>query len=117
MGKLKKIVKSDAFKIVVLVILCSFLIGLPCGIRLYSYQQKITSISQADKKLQEYTKQMKEDVRKMSEERKTAKKLIDSGEAEIYMEGEPVSDKFEIEGIDINRYRVKVKGKKVYISR
>ncbi len=53
----------------------------------------------------------------MSEERKTAKKLIDSGEAEIYMEGEPVSDKFEIEGIDINRYRVKVKGKKVYISR
>lgn len=56
MGKLKKIVKSDAFKIVVLVILCS-------------------------------------------------------------MEGEPVSDKFEIEGIDINRYRVKVKGKKVYISR
>ena len=38
MGKLKKIVKSDAFKIVVLVILCSFLIGLPCGIRLYFYQ-------------------------------------------------------------------------------
>ena len=106
MGKLKKIVKSDAFKIVVLVILCSFLIGLPCGIRLYFYQQEI---SQADKKLQEYTKQIAEDARKMSEERKTAKKLIDSGE--------PVSDKFEIEGIDINRYRVKVKGKKVYISR
>lgn len=58
------------------------------------------------------------DIReKEAEERKTAKKLIDSGEAEIYMEGEPVSDKFEIEGIDINRYRVKVKGKKVYISR
>lgn len=114
MGKLKKIVKSDAFKIVVLVILCSFLIGLPCGIRLYFYQQEI---SQADKKLQEYTKQIAEDARKMSEERKTAKKLIDSGEAEIYMEGEPVSDKFEIEGIDINRYRVKVKGKKAYISR
>lgn len=117
MGKLKKIVKSDAFKIVVLVIICDLLIASLCGVKLYSYQQKITSISQADKKLQEYTKQMKEDVRKMSEERKTAKKLIDSGEAEIYMEGEPVSDKFEIEGIDINRYRVKVKGKKVYISR
>lgn len=62
MGKLKKIVKSDAFKIVVLVILCSFLIGLPCGIRLYFYQQEI---SQADKKLQEYTKQIAEDARKM----------------------------------------------------
>ena len=114
MGKLKKIVKSDAFKIVVLVILCSFLFGLPCGIRLYFYQQEI---SQADKELQEYTKQIAKDARKMSEERKTAKKLIDSGEAEIYMEGEPVSDKFEIEGIDINRYRVKVIGKNVYISR
>lgn len=117
MGKLKKSVKSDAFKIVVLVIICDLLIASLCGVILYSYQQKNTSISQADKKLQEYTKQMKEDVRKMSEERKTAKKLIDSGGAEIYMEGEPVSDKFEIEGIDINRYRVKVKGKKVYISR
>lgn len=117
MGKLKKIVKSDAFKIVVLVILCSLFIGLLCGIRLFFCQQRNTSISQANKKLQEYTKQMEEDARKLTEERRATKKLIESGEAEIYMEGEPVSDKFEIDGIDINRYHVKVKGKKVYISR
>lgn len=37
MGKLKKIVKSDAFKIVVLVIICDLLIASLCGVRLYSY--------------------------------------------------------------------------------
>ena len=113
MRKLKKIVKSDAFKIVVLVILYSLLIGVICGEMLYSQNK----FNQMEKELQESSKRMEEDARKLAEERKTAKKLIDSGEAEIYMEGEPVSDEFEIEGIDINRYRVKVKGKKVYISR
>lgn len=116
MKKLKKIVKSDAFKIGTLVIMCSLFLayfGIICGDILHSKFE----INQMDKELQESSKRMEEDARKMSEERNAAQELIDSGEAIIYMEGEPVSDKFEINGIDINRYRVKVKGKKVYISR
>ena len=113
MKKLKKLVKSNAFKIGTIVILCSLFFGIICGDILYSKFE----INQMDKELQESSKRMEEDARKMSEERNAAQELIDSGEAIIYMEGEPVSDKFEINGIDINRYRVKVKGKKVYISR
>lgn len=114
MKKLKKLVKSNAFKIGTIVILCSLFFGIIYGDIVYS---QIEEIDQMDKELQENEKLMEEDARKMSEERNAAQELIDSGEAIIYMEGEPVSDKFEINGIDINRYRVKVKGKKVYISR
>lgn len=54
-----------------------------------------------------------EQTRKNQE--KKLKELIDSGKADIFINGEPAAENFDLNGIQLKDYEIKFKGGKVYL--
>lgn len=54
-----------------------------------------------------------EQTRKNQE--KKLKELIDSGKADIFINGEPAAENFDLNGIRLKDYEIKFKGGKVYL--
>ena len=60
----------------------------------------------------EYSESQKE-TRKIQERK--LRKLVDSGKTDIFINGEPASDDFDLDGIRLKDYEIKFKNGKVYL--
>lgn len=70
-------------------------------------------------KITEDREKLKTIIAKEKEKRKTQEKklrqLAASGNSDIFIDGEPVSDDFDLDGIRLKDYEIKFKNGKVYL--
>ena len=102
-------------KIAIFIIATIFIIAICLTIfGVYGFVKSVESSKQPTQKAEVIETQQSEKETRKTQERKL-RKLVASGKADIFIDGEPTSDDFDLDGIRLKDCKIKFKNRKVYL--